>query len=155
MSPERVRRSTRDGVGLIEIDSPPVNALGAEVVAGLSEHVAALLADTAVRAVVLAGANGIFSGGADIRAFPHPPAAGLKLGDVLAAIEAGGVPFLAASDGTARGGGLELAMAADAHRYAALAAGPAGDQTRLLPGAGGTQLPRLVGLEAALEMIVR
>jgi 3-hydroxyacyl-CoA dehydrogenase len=156
MAIERVRRTTRDGIGLIVLDSPPVNALGAEVVTELAHHVAAALADAAVRAVVIAGDNAIFSGGADIRAFRAPPAGGAKLGDVLAVIEAAGIPFVAAIDGNALGGGLELALACDARIATPRSRlGQPEINLGLLPGAGGTQrLPRLIGLEPAVEMIV-
>src|SRR5581483_12027344 len=111
---------------------------------------------SAIHTVVLYGENGIFSGGADIRGFGRPPAPGPTLRDVIGAIERSAKIYVAALEGNALGGGLELAMACD---YRVSRAGTRLGQPEiklgLLPGAGGTQrLPRLVGLEAALEMIV-
>lgn len=146
----------RDGVALITLDNPPVNALGAAVVAELAAHVDTVLAQPNVDAIVLAGANGTFSGGADIHGFARAPAPGPTLRDVISAIERGNRPFVAALDRNALGGGLELAQACD---YRIARAGTRLGQPEiklgLLPGAGGTQrLPRLIGLEIALEMIV-
>jgi 3-hydroxyacyl-CoA dehydrogenase len=152
----RTQLRTQDGVALITLDNPPVNALGAQVVGELAAHVDALTARDDVRSVVIRGANGIFSGGADIHGFGRPPVPGPTLRDVIAAIERSGKPFVAAIEGNALGGGLELAMACD-YRVARAGArlGQPEIKLGLLPGAGGTQrLPRIVGLEAALEMIV-
>lgn len=153
---ERTRLARRDGFAVLAIDNPPVNALGSEIVAELDERVRALEGDAQVNVVVLRGENGIFSGGADIRGFGRPPAPGPTLRDVIGAIERSAKVYVAALEGNALGGGLELAMACD---YRVSRGGTRLGQPEiklgLLPGAGGTQrLPRLVGLEAALEMIV-
>lgn len=150
------RVDLRDRVALITIDNPPVNALGAPVTAELAARVDAALADDAVAAIVIAGANGAFSGGADIHGFGKPPTPGPTLRDVIAKIEGGDKPFVAALEKIAFGGGLELAQGCD---YRIARAGTRLGQPEiklgLLPGAGGTQrLPRLVGMDAAVEMIV-
>lgn len=153
---ERTRLALRDGFAVLAIDNPPVNALGSEVVAELDERVRALDADAQVRVVVLRGEHGIFSGGADIRGFGRPSPGGPALRDVIGAIERSAKIYVAALEGNALGGGLELAMACD---YRVSRAGTRLGQPEiklgLLPGAGGTQrLPRLVGLEVATDMIV-
>ncbi len=105
---------------------------------------------------VLCGANGIFSGGADIHGFGKPTPSGPTLRDVQSAIDRGSKVFVAALEGIAFGGGLELAQACD-YRVAqkATRVGQPEIKLGLLPGAGGTQrLPRLIGLDAALEMDV-
>ena len=153
---ERTQLTVHGGLALLAIDNPPVNALGAEVVAELSEQIRELEARDDIRTVVLHGTNGIFSGGADIRGFGKPPASGPTLRDVIGAIERSAKIFVAILEGNALGGGLELAMACD-YRLARSGTrlGQPEIKIGLLPGAGGTQrLPRLIGLEAALQMIV-
>ena len=142
-------------VGVITIDSPPVNALGQAVRSGLIDALDQGLADTGAGALVLMGAGRTFTGGADIREFgkpPSPPA----LHDVIARYEASPKPVVAAIHGTALGGGLELALGC--HYRVARGSAPLGlpeVKLGLIPGAGGTQrLPRLAGIETALEMIV-
>jgi 3-hydroxyacyl-CoA dehydrogenase len=150
-----VRREQRGDILLVTIDNPPVNALGADVRAGLLAAIEAADADPSVAAVLLAGSGRTFIGGADIREFgkpPLPPA----LPDVCNRIEACSKPVIAAIHGAALGGGLEVALAA--HYRIALPAAKLGlpeVQLGLLPGAGGTQrTPRLVGAAAALEMML-
>lgn len=150
-----VRREQRGDILLVTIDNPPVNALGADVRAGLLAAIAAADADPAVAAVLIAGSGRTFIGGADIREFgkpPLPPA----LPDVCNRIEACSKPVVAVIHGPALGGGLEVALAA--HYRIALPAAKLGlpeVQLGLLPGAGGTQrTPRLVGAAAALEMML-
>jgi len=150
-----VRREQRGDILLVTIDNPPVNALGADVRAGLLAAIEAADADPAVAAVLIAGSGRTFIGGADIREFgkpPLPPA----LPDVCNRIEACTKPVVAAIHGPALGGGLEVALAA--HYRIALPAAKLGlpeVQLGLLPGAGGTQrTPRLVGAAAALEMML-
>lgn len=139
----------------ITLDNPPVNALGASVRAGLSEAVARAASDDAVTAIILTGAGRLFSAGADISEFGKP-LADPQLPDVLDAIETCPKPVIAAINGTALGGGLELALAC--HYRIALEEAKLGlpeVTLGILPGAGGTQrLPRLVGLDEALRMIV-
>ncbi len=152
----RTRLDLTNEIAVITIDSPPVNALGVDVVAELAAHVASVLTNDNVVAAVLCGANGIFSGGADIHGFGKPAPSGPTLRDVQSAIDRGSKVFVAALEGIAFGGGLELAQACDyrvAHK--ATRVGQPEIKLGLLPGAGGTQrLPRLIGLDAALEMDV-
>ena len=146
----------RDGdVVVVTTDNPPVNALKHELRAGLTEALAQACDDDAVRAVVIACAGRTFFAGADITEFGKPPQAP-SLHDVIAAIEAMPKPVVAALHGTALGGGFELALAC--HFRVAVPGARLGlpeVKLGLLPGAGGTQrLPRLVGPEKALQMIV-
>jgi len=146
----------RDGeLAVVTVDNPPVNALKHEVRAGLAEALRQARADGAVKAVVISCAGRTFFAGADITEFGKPPQAP-SLHDVIAAIEAIPKPVIAALHGTALGGGFELALAC--HFRVAVATARVGlpeVKLGLLPGAGGTQrLPRLVGPEKSLKMIV-
>ena len=146
----------RDGeLAVVTVDNPPVNALKHEVRAGLAEALRQARADGAVKAVVISCAGRTFFAGADITEFGKPPQAP-SLHDVIAAIEATPKPVIAALHGTALGGGFELALAC--HFRVAVATARVGlpeVKLGLLPGAGGTQrLPRLVGPEKSLKMIV-
>jgi len=142
-------------IGVVTVDNPPVNALKHEVRAGLAEALRRTREDVAVKAVVIGCAGRTFFAGADITEFGKPPQAP-GLGEVIAAIEAMPKPVVAALHGTALGGGFELALAC--HFRVAVAAARVGlpeVKLGLLPGAGGTQrLPRLIGPEKALKMIV-
>jgi 3-hydroxyacyl-CoA dehydrogenase len=144
-------------VALVRFAHPPVNSFSAAVRAELLGAIDRALGDASVRSVVLAGAGGLFSGGADIREFNTPAAQrSPRLHDVIAAIENSPKPVVAAIAGTCFGGGLEVALACH-YRVARADAKLALPEVKLglLPGAGGTQrLPRLVGLETALNMIV-
>jgi 3-hydroxyacyl-CoA dehydrogenase len=146
----------RDGeIALVIVDNPPVNALKHEVRAGLVEGLRQARDDGAVEAVVIACAGRTFFAGADITEFGKPPQAP-GLHDVITAIEAMQKPVVAALHGTALGGGFELALACH-FRVAAGGARVGLPEVKLglLPGAGGTQrLPRLIGPEKALKMIV-
>ncbi len=142
-----------DGVALITIDNPPVNVTSHAVREGL---VAALdKAEAAdIERVILTGAGRTFVAGADAREFSAPPRAP-HLPDIIARIERFPVPVIAAINGAALGGGLELALACR-WRIAAPAATLGLPEVTLgvVPGAGGTQrLPRLTGLAAALSLI--
>ncbi len=146
----------REGeVALVTVDNPPVNALKHEVRAGLAEALRRAREDDAAQAVAIACAGRTFFAGADITELgkpPQPPG----LGEVIAQIEAMPKPVVAAIHGTALGGGFELALACH-FRIAAEGARVGLPEVKLglLPGAGGTQrLPRLVGPEKALRMIV-
>ena len=146
----------RDGeIAVVTADNPPVNALKHEVRAGLTEALGQARDDGAVTAVVITCAGRTFFAGADITEFGKPPQAP-SLHDVIAAIETMPKPVVAALHGTALGGGFELALAC--HFRVAVPAARVGlpeVKLGLLPGAGGTQrLPRLVGPEKALQMIV-
>jgi 3-hydroxyacyl-CoA dehydrogenase len=146
----------RDGrTAIVTADNPPVNALKHEVRAGLTEALSRVRDDDGVEAVVIACAGRTFFAGADITEFGKPPQAP-SLGEVIAAIEAMPKPVVAALHGTALGGGFELALACH-FRVAAAGARVGLPEVKLglLPGAGGTQrLPRLIGPEKALGMIV-
>jgi 3-hydroxyacyl-CoA dehydrogenase len=146
----------RDGeIAVVTVDNPPVNALKHEVRAGLAEALRQTRDDVAVKAVVIGCAGRTFFAGADITEFGKPLQAP-GLGEVIAAIEAMPKPVVAALHGTALGGGLELALGC--HFRVAVAGARVGlpeVKLGLLPGAGGTQrLPRLIGPEKALKMIV-
>ncbi len=144
-------------VAVITLDNPPVNGMNHAVRKAIVEGVDRAQADAAVSAIVLTGAGGLFSGGADIREFTTPQArAEPTLPTVIAIIEASAKPVIAAIGGSCMGGGLELALGCN-FRVAAPHAQIALPEVRLglLPGAGGTQrLPRAIGVEAALNMIV-
>ena len=149
--------STRDGVAVITLNNPPVNGLGLSTRLGLMEGLDRAAQDPAVAAIVLTGAGRAFSGGADITEFNTPKALQEpSLHTVIRAVEASAKPVVAAIHSVAMGGGLELALGAH-YRIAAPGAQIALPEVKLglLPGAGGTQrLPRAVGLEVALNMIV-
>jgi 3-hydroxyacyl-CoA dehydrogenase len=152
---EVVKLERHDEVGIVTVDSPPVNALSAAVRGGILECVKAAIADPAIKGIVLTCAGRTFIAGADITEFgkpPKPPA----LNDVLAEIENSPKPVVAAIHGTALGGGLEVALAC--HFRVAVKDAKLGlpeVKLGLLPGAGGTQrLPRAVGPELAVKMIV-
>jgi 3-hydroxyacyl-CoA dehydrogenase len=145
-----------DGVAVITFANPPVNGLSHAVRSGIGAALERAEADPAVRAIVLAGARGLFSAGADIRELGTPAAAaGPTLGGVIARVEASAKPVVAAIAGTALGGGLELALGAHVRVASADAKlGLPEVKLGLIPGAGGTQrLPRLVGVERAIDMI--
>jgi 3-hydroxyacyl-CoA dehydrogenase len=147
----------KGGVAVITLNNPPVNGLGHATRSGIFDGLKKALADKAVKAVVITGAGKAFSGGADIKEFNSPKSfAEPNLHTVIAAIEAADKPVVAAVHSVAMGGGLELALACH-YRVAAPGAQIALPEVKLglLPGAGGTQrLPRVVGVETALNMIV-
>ncbi|MCG7404737.1 3-hydroxyacyl-CoA dehydrogenase NAD-binding domain-containing protein [Caballeronia zhejiangensis] len=147
----------RDGVAVITLDNPPVNGLGHSTRLGIVEGVERANDDADVRAIVIIGAGKAFSGGADITEFNTPKATQEPtLMTVIATLEASAKPVVAAIHAVAMGGGLELALGAH-YRVAVPGAQIALPEVKLglLPGAGGTQrLPRVVGLETALNMIV-
>jgi 3-hydroxyacyl-CoA dehydrogenase len=146
----------REGaIAIVTADNPPVNALKHEVRAGLVEALSQARDDNTVEAVVIACAGRTFFAGADITEFGKPPQAP-SLAEVITAIEAMPKPVVAALHGTALGGGFELALACHFRVAAATArVGLPEVKLGLLPGAGGTQrLPRLIGPEKALKMIV-
>ncbi|MFM0320852.1 3-hydroxyacyl-CoA dehydrogenase NAD-binding domain-containing protein [Caballeronia glebae] len=147
----------RGGVAVLTLDNPPVNGLGHATRLGIVEGIERANDDADVRAIVLIGAGKAFSGGADITEFNTPKATQEPtLMTVIKALEASAKPVVAAIHAVAMGGGLELALGAH-YRIAAPGAQIALPEVKLglLPGAGGTQrLPRVVGLETALNMIV-
>jgi 3-hydroxyacyl-CoA dehydrogenase len=140
---------------VVTIDNPPVNALGADVRAKLLEAVRQGEADERVRAIVIRGSGKMFSGGADITEFGKPPR-DPSLPSLVEVIERCGKPVVAALNGTALGGGLEIALGCH-YRIAVPSAKLGLPEVKLgiLPGAGGTQrLPRVIGAEKALDMII-
>src|ERR1700674_1101952 len=146
-----------DGVAVITLDNPPLNGLNHELRAGLVAGIDQASADAGVKAVIIIGAGRAFSSGADIREFNTPKsAAEPTLGSVIRVVEANAKPVIAAVGGICMGGGLELALGCH-FRVASPGAKIALPEVKLglLPGAGGTQrLPRAIGVEAALNMIV-
>ena len=152
-----VEYAVRDGVAVIAVNNPPVNALSVGVPQGIVDGVARAGADPAVGAIVLVGAGRGFIAGADISEFFNPPAGeNATIFDAMDALEGASLPVVAGIHGAALGGGLEVALACHYR------CGAAGSQyglpevkLGLLPGAGGTQrLPRLIGPERALPLIV-
>ncbi len=151
---EVVDLATEGAIAVVTVNSPPVNALSANVRTGIAEAVQKAGADAAVKAVVIHCAGRTFIAGADITEFGKPPK-GVPLNEVNAILEACPKPVVAAIHGTALGGGLELALSC--HYRVAVPSAKLGlpeVKLGLVPGAGGTQrLPRLVGIERALEVI--
>ncbi|XP_053327734.1 peroxisomal bifunctional enzyme [Spea bombifrons] len=143
-------------VAVIILNHPPVNALSSSVRQSLLKEFGEASKDPLVEAIVLTGANGKFSAGADIREF-STSAATASLEFINATIEGSTKPVVAAIEGVALGGGLELALSchyrvANTQAFVGLPEVLIG----ILPAAGGTQrLPRLIGVPAALDMIVR
>ncbi len=149
-----VRFDVKDGIGIITIDYPPVNALGPGVSDGIIAALEKGEADPSVKAMVMIGAGRTFIAGADIRGFGKARATPTKRTyDVL---DSAKKPVVAAIHGYALGGGLENALAC--HYRIAVPSAKVGlpeVQIGILPGGGGTQrLPRIVGPKVALEMIV-
>jgi 3-hydroxyacyl-CoA dehydrogenase len=152
-----VKYETREGIAILTMQNPPINGLGLSTRRGLMESLQQALDDAQVKAIVVTGGARAFSGGADIREF-NTPDAGREptLHTVITAFENSTKPVIAAIEGLALGGGLELALGMN-YRVADQRAQIGLPEVKLgiLPGAGGTQrLPRAVGLETALNMIV-
>lgn len=150
---------TRDGeVLVVTIDNPPVNALSPGVPEGIVEGIDVANADDSIKAVVVIGSGRTFIAGADIKEFGKITSGDKKrdigLNAILDKIENCRKPVVMAIHGTAFGGGLETAMAG--HYRVAVASAQVGQpevKLGLIPGAGGTQrLPRLAGIEKALQM---
>jgi 3-hydroxyacyl-CoA dehydrogenase len=144
-------------IAVITLNNPPVNGLGLSTRQGIADGMSKAQADAAVKAIVITGAGKAFSGGADITEFGKPTALQEpNLNSVIGVLEKSSKPVIAAIHSVAMGGGLELAMGCH-YRIAAPGASIALPEVKLglLPGAGGTQrLPRLLGVEAATNMIV-
>jgi 3-hydroxyacyl-CoA dehydrogenase len=144
-------------IAVITLDNPPVNGLGLSTRLAIADSMAKASADSAVQAIVLTGAGKAFSGGADIKefgkdmAFREP-----NLLSIIALLENSTKPVIAALHSVAMGGGLELSLGCN-YRIAAPGTSIALPEVKigLIPGAGGTQrLPRALGVEPALNMIV-
>ena len=144
-------------IAVITLNNPPVNGLGLATRQGIADGLAKANAESAARAIVITGAGKAFSGGADIKEFGSPKAMQEpNLLSVIAAIENSSKPVVAAIHSVVMGGGLELALGCH-YRVAAPGTSVALPEVKLglLPGAGGTQrLPRTLGVEPALNMIV-
>lgn len=148
-----VKMRQEENIGYVELDNPPVNTIGREVRQGLLDAVKWAEKEMLDR-VILFGTKRAFAAGADAKEFDLPPAEP-HLPDVLNAIDESFVPWIAAMDGIALGGGAELALACRMRIMSPSAKIGFPEVTLgVIPGAGGTaRLPRLVGLKAALEMI--
>ncbi len=144
-------------IAVITLNNPPVNGLGLATRQGITECLAKANAEPAARAIVITGAGKAFSGGADIKEFGSPKAMQEpNLLSVILAVENSTKPVVAAIHSVVMGGGLELALGCH-YRVAAPGTSVALPEVKLglLPGAGGTQrLPRALGVEPALNMIV-
>ena len=150
-----VHYEVREEIALLTIDNPPVNPLSSGVRQGLSDGISAALADDAVKAIVLTGAGRAFIAGADISEFGGA-SQGPSLHDCLNTMDNSAKPIIAGINGTAFGGGLEVALCCH-YRVIAPSAQVGLPEVKLglLPGAGGTQrLPRLVGAAKALEFML-
>jgi 3-hydroxyacyl-CoA dehydrogenase len=158
--PNLVTSAINNDIAVITINNPPVNALSQEVADGVDAAVARAQADPAVRGLVIHGAGRTFVAGADINALEQlawgTGGGAPDMHDILARLEDGPKPLVMALHGTTLGGGLELAMAG--HYRVAVADAQMGQpevNLGIIPGAEGTQrLPRLVGVERAIEMCV-
>ena len=144
-------------VAVITLNNPPVNGLGLSTRQAIVAGVEQALADPSIKALVVTGHGKAFSGGADIREFGTPKAIQEpNLLSVISVLENSSKPVVAAVHSVAMGGGLELALGCH-YRIAAPGANIALPEVKigLIPGAGGTQrLPRVLGVEPALNMIV-
>lgn len=153
----KVVREDRESVAVIRFGEAPVNSFGRATRRDLVAAVEAAASDPAVRAIVIAGNNGLFSAGADIKEFGTPAMlAAPNLHNVITAVESSPKPVVAAIEGTCLGGGLEVALGCH-YRVASESAklGLPEVKIGLLPGAGGTQrLTRLIGVENAINVIV-
>jgi 3-hydroxyacyl-CoA dehydrogenase len=147
----------RGSVAVVTLNNPPVNGLGYDTRRAISDGVDRANADAAVKAIVITGAGKAFSGGADIREFGSPKAlAEPNLLSLILQVEASAKPVVAAMHSVVMGGGLELALGCH-YRVVSPGAAVALPEVKLglVPGAGGTQrLPRALGVETALNMIV-
>src|SRR5690606_20025566 len=155
-----VRTETRGRVRVITVDNPPVNALSPGVPEGIAAAIDAVQSDPAIAAIVVTAAGRTFVAGADITTLEplawDPNAPKPELNSLLARVESSTKPVVMAIHGSALGGGLEMAMAA-AYRVAVAGAklGLPECALGIIPGAEGTQrLPRLAGVEKALNMVV-
>ena len=146
-----------DSIAVVTMNNPPVNGLGLETRRGIADGFAQANADPAVKAIVLTGAGRAYSGGADIREFDSPKSmAEPNLLTLIKLAEASGKPIVAAIHSVCMGGGLELSLGCH-YRVSSPGAAIALPEVKigLIPGAGGTQrLPRVLGVETAMNMIV-
>lgn len=143
-----------DGIAVVTINNPPVNAISQAVRQGLMHAISDIAGDGKAKAAVVIGGGSVFIAGADVREFGKPPLEPF-LPDVIAALEGSNKPVIAAIHGVALGGGLEVALGC--HFRIADAKAKMGFpevNLGLIPGAGGTQrLPRVAGVEASVDVI--
>src|SRR5882762_1406554 len=155
---ELVKFSNQNGIGVITINNPPVNAISPGVPEGILAAVQQAQTDDSIKALVLIGSGRTFIAGADIREFGKITSGERKdkfsLVELMLAMEDSSKPVVCAIHGTAFGGGLEVAMGA--HYRVAVPSAQVGQpevKLGLIPGAAGTQrLPRLAGIAKAVEM---
>ncbi len=151
------RYQIQENIAVITIENPPINSMGLATRRGIEAALKLAIADAGVRAIVITGANGVMTGGADIREFGKPVAMqSPTLHDLIRMFEASAKPVIAAINGVCMGGGMEISLGCH-YRVAAggVMIGLPEVKIGILPGAGGTQrLPRAAGVELALNMIV-
>ena len=151
------RYQVQENIAIITIDNPPINSMGLATRQGMETALQRALAAVDVRAIVITGANGVLTGGADIREFGKAIAMqSPTLHDLIRMFEASAKPVIAAINGVCMGGGTEISLGCH-YRVAApgVMIGLPEVKIGILPGAGGTQrLPRVAGVELALNMIV-
>ncbi|XP_036987183.2 peroxisomal bifunctional enzyme isoform X1 [Artibeus jamaicensis] len=145
----------QNSLALIRLRNPPLNPISMAVLSGIKEGLQKAIADPTVKAIVICGAHGNFSAGADIHGFSDPVNSEFRLGHLVDKMQRSEKPIVAAIQGMALGGGLELALGCHyriAHAQAQV--GFPEVKIGLLPGARGSQLlPRLIGVPAALDLI--
>lgn len=149
-----VRYAVEDGIAVIRIANPPVNALSASVRKGLAEAICRAGADSTIAAIIIAAEGCTFIAGADVTEFGKPTEPP-SLPELIQFFDGVQKPIVAAINGAALGGGLEIALGCHA-RVASSSAGFGLPEVKLglLPGAGGTQrLPRLIGAVGALRIM--
>ncbi len=151
------RYLVQDNIAIITIDNPPINSMGLGTRQAIEAAFTKAAGDAAVQAIVITGANGVLTGGADIREFGTPVAMqSPTLHDLIRTFEASSKPVISAINGVCMGGGTEISLGCH-YRLAApgVMIGLPEVKIGILPGAGGTQrLPRVAGVELALDMIV-
>ena len=144
-------------IAVITIDNPPINSMGLATRQGIETALKRAIADAGIQTIIITGANGVFTGGADIREFGKAVAMQTPtLHDLICSFEASTKPVIAAINGVCMGGGTEISLGCH-YRVAApgVMIGLPEVKIGILPGAGGTQrLPRVAGVELALNMIV-
>lgn len=144
-----------NSLALIRLRNPPVNAISVAVLNGIKEGLQKAIKDHSVKAIVICGSDGKFSAGADIRGFSSAKTSSLSLGTIVDEIQKNKKPVVAAIQGVALGGGLELALGCHYRiAHAETRIGFPEVTLGILPGARGTQLlPRLIGVPTALDLI--
>jgi 3-hydroxyacyl-CoA dehydrogenase len=149
-----IKIEIEDGIALLTVDNPPVNAISQAVRQGLVDAIAKINDDDDIDGAVICGAGRVFIAGADVREFGKPPMEPF-LPHVVATIEASEKPVVAAIHGVALGGGFEIALGCHFRVMAAKAkVGFPEVNLGIIPGAGGTQrLPRLCGVEKAVDLV--